>query len=549
MSQLVEQPPISLIPESAPFTAEQRAWLNGFFAGWMGLAGEVPASAAAAAPVADAPGSPAEEEAFPWHDPALPLAERLELAEEEPLPRRLMAALAQLDCGACGYVCKTYAEKIAAGEETCLTLCSPGGRETSKTLKALLKDGVPESRPSDGIPRLAIANNLREHTTTSAAPHGDGSGSASKWSRLNPYPATVLKVVNLNASGSDKQTTHIELDLGDSGLTYKVGDSLGVWPTNCDELVGQLLEQLGTEGREPVIAGNTDAVLYEALRSKLCLSEVTEDLLNCLAEAADEDEAHALRGLIEDDGPINGCDVLDLLRLFPTARPKPAAFAAALAPLRPRLYSISSSLKAHPRQVHLTVGRVAWDHNGRTRKGVCSTLFSDRLRGGGAVPIFVQKSHGFTVPADPETPMVMIGPGTGIAPFRAFLEERAATGAAGRNWLFFGDRHEATDFLYREELEAWRRSGLLTRLDLAFSRDSGAKVYVQDRMREHAAEFWRWLEEGASVFVCGDAKRMAADVDRALHEVVASQGRISPEAVKGYVAKLTAAGRYKRDVY
>ena len=186
--------------------------------------------------------------------------------------------------------------------------------------------------------------------------------------------------------------------------------------------------------------------------------------------------------------------------------------------LRPRLYAAPHcrSIVPHPGQVHLTVGRVEWEHNGRTRKGVCSTLFADRLAAGRTVPVFVQKSHGFTVPADPASPMIMVGPGTGIAPFRAFLEERAATGATGRNWLFFGDRHAASDFLYRDELEAWQASGLLTRLDLAFSRDSDAKVYVQDRMRESAAELWKWLQQGASVFVCGDAKRMAVDVDAAL---------------------------------
>jgi len=546
MSQILEQPPINLIPESAPFNAEQRAWLNGFFAGWMGLAGQGAQAAAVPAVLASA-APPQEEETFPWHDPALPIIERIELAKGKPLPRRLMAAMAQLDCGACGYVCKTYAEKIASGEEASLSLCSPGGRETSKALKALLKEGASETKPSDAIPRLAVGSG--------SIPDGQEkvvagpSAVVSKWSRLNPYPATVLRVLNLNAPGSDKQTTHVELDLGDGGLTYEVGDSLGVWPTNCDDLVVQLIERLGATGDEAVIAGNSDAVLRDALRSRLCLAEITEDLLNCLAESADDEEASALRGLIDDDGPINGCDVLDLLRLFPTARPKPAAFAAALSSLRPRLYSISSSIKAHPRQVHLTVGRVEWEHNGRTRKGVCSTLFADRLEAGGTAAVFVQKSHGFTVPADPNAPMIMIGPGTGVAPFRAFLEERAATGAKGKNWLFFGDRHAATDFLYQEELEGYQASGLLTRLDLAFSRDGDGKVYVQDRMRQSGTELWKWLEEGGSVFVCGDAKRMAADVDRALHEVAASQGGLSEDGAKEYVAKLAAVGRYRRDVY
>lgn len=534
MSQMMTPPPISLVPDSAPFNDEQRAWLNGFLAGWLGVAGESSGSA----PIAGAPGSEvAEAEAFPWHDPALPIVERLELANDKPLPRKLMAAMAQLDCGACGYVCQTYAEKIASGEETCLSLCSPGGKETSKALKRLLK----ESSPGEAVSKV--------RGPVVSGPPKSGSEGATTWSRRHPAPVKLLKAVNLNAPGAGKHTTHVELDLGDSGLTYEVGDSLGVWPTNCDELVDQLLSRIGAAGETNVSIDGDKLPIREALRSRRCLADVTEELLDCLAEAADIDERQTLRSLIDDDAPLNGCDVLDVLRRFPTARPTPAAFVASLSPLQPRLYSISSSPKAHPGQVHLTVGRVAWQHNHRDRKGVCSTLFADRLETGSTVPVFVQKSHGFTVPADSSAPMIMIGPGTGIAPFRAFLAERAATRATGRNWLFFGDRHEASDFLYRDELEAWRQSNLLTRLDLAFSRDGDAKVYVQDRMRDHAAELWQWLQDGASVFVCGDAKRMAVDVDRTLHAIVAEQGNSSPDAAKEYIAHLTSTGRYRRDVY
>jgi len=528
MSQLIDPPPLSLIPESAPFSAEQRAWLNGFLAGWLGLPNEPSASAAlpAAAPVAEA------EEDFPWHEPTLPLVERLDLAKDKPLPRRLMAAMAQLDCGACGYVCKTYAEKIAAGEETCLTLCSPGGKETSKTLKQLLKE-APSASSNDV--KLKTAETATETTAT--------------WSRQNAFLATVLKVVNLNGPDSDKQTSHVELDLGDSGLTYTVGDSLGVVPTNCHDLVDHLIGRLAADGDELVTVERTSMLLREALTSRCCLTELSEDLLACLADAADDEEAAALRSLIEDDGPLNGCDVLDVLRLFPTSKPDPAALVAALSRLRPRLYSISSSQAAHPNEVHLTVGRVSWEHNGRTRKGVASTMFADRITPGEKVAIFVQKSHGFTIPSDPSAPMIMVGPGTGIAPFRAFLEEREACGATGLNWLFFGDRRESSDFLYREQLEAWQTAGLLTRLDLAFSRDSDAKCYVQDRMRQNGEELWRWLERGGSFFVCGDAKRMAADVDKALHDIVAEHGKMTPDASHEYVERLSKSGRYRRDVY
>ncbi len=531
MSQLIDPPPLSLIPESAPFSAEQRAWLNGFFAGWLGLSNESSGTAASAVLPAAAPVAEPDED-LPWHEPTLSLAERLDLAKDKPLPRRLMAAMAQLDCGACGYVCKTYAEKIAAGEETCLTLCSPGGKETSKTLKQLLKASPPASSQAE-IPKSTAETNA----------------DASAWSRQNPYLATVLKVVNLNGPDSDKHTSHVELDLGASGLSYDVGDSLGVMPTNCDELVEVLIGRLAATGDEPVTVERQSMSLREALTVRCCLTELSEELLTCLADAADEEEAAALRSLIDDDGPLNGCDVLDALRLFPTSKPDPATFVAALSRLRPRLYSISSSQAAHPNEVHLTVGRVSWEHNGRTRRGVASTMFADRLAPGQKVAIFVQKSHGFTVPSDPMAPMIMIGPGTGIAPFRAFLEERETQGATGPNWLFFGDRRETSDFLYREQLETWKTAGLLTRLDLAFSRDGDAKCYVQDRMRQSGDELWRWLERGGSFFVCGDAKRMAADVDKALRDIVCEHGMMSPEAAHAFVDELSRAGRYRRDVY
>ena len=532
MSQIFAPPPVSLIPESAPFSAEQREWLNGFFAGWLGMTGD----SAAGATVGTSAAAAIEEEAFPWHDPALALEQRLELARDKPLPRKLMAAMAQLDCGACGYLCQTYAEKIASGEETSFSLCSPGGKETSKALKKIAKEAASQTGA----------------TSNGAADNGSAvkdAAAAAGWTRQNPYTARVLRASNLNGVGSAKVTTHVEIDLGDGGLDYTVGDSLGVWPTNCNELVHDLLGQLHASGEEPVTVERVSVPLAQALRERCCLTEITEELLLALAETADGEEADSLRNLVDDDGLIHGCDVLDLLRLFPTANIRPAGLAAALSPLRPRLYSISSSLKAHPGQVHLTVGRVAWEHNGRTRKGVTSTLFADRLADAHPVRVFVQKSHGFTVPADPAAGMIMIGPGTGIAPFRAFMEERAATGATGPNWLFFGDQHAATDFLYREQLEGYVAANLLTRLETAFSRDGNDKVYVQHRMTQQAAELWRWLEAGAYLYVCGDAKRMAADVDAALHGVVQSQGGLSEQDAKAYVKALVAAGRYARDVY
>jgi len=521
---------ISLIPDTAPFNPEQRAWLNGFLAGWLGLvpngtpvpAGALPSAAPLAVPQKE---EPAPE---PWHDPSLAIDERLGLAEGQPLPRRLMAAMAQLDCGSCGYVCRTYAEAIAGGTESRLSLCSPGGTETSKALKRLVKEQAPSAN-----------GHAKEAPAAKPATNG--------WSRENPFLARVLRTLNLNGEGSDKETRHVEIELGNDGPSYAVGDSLGIYPENCDALVEEILDALGARGDEELSPGTS---LRAALVEQCCLSEVTEEMLVRLAECAtDPDETDALRALIDDDGPIAGHDVLDVLRRFPSARPAPADFAAGLAALRPRLYSISSSPQRHAGQVHLTVRRVAFEHNGRGRKGVASTMLADRVNSGSPVRVFVQKSHGFTLPSDPATPIIMIGPGTGIAPFRAFLHERDVVGATGKSWLIFGDQRQATDFLYEEELNDFSNRGVLTRLDTAFSRDQDAKVYVQHRLLEQGAELYAWLEQGACVYVCGDAKRMAADVDRALREVVALHGGKSPEAAASYVADLGKSGRYRKDVY
>lgn len=527
---------ISLIPESAPFSPEQRAWLNGFLAGWIGLDRGLPSSAPETAAAALAlPAAEAESEAFPWHDPALPMADRQAMAEGRPLERRLMAAMAQFDCGACGYQCRTYAEAIATGEERSLTLCSPGGAETSKALKRLVKESA-----ANGSPAAPAAVPTNGHAP--ATPAG--------WSRKNPYPARVLRSVNLNGPGSEKRTHHVELDLGDGGPVYEPGDALGVYPTNCPELVAQILGALRLSGDDPVAGPAGEVALRQALTRDRCLSRPTEELIALLAgSATDDGEAATLRSLLDDDGPIAGLDVLDLLAAFPSARPAAVDFAAALDALAPRLYSISSSPRRHPGHVHLTVGRVVTDRNGRPRKGVASTMLADRLAPGDEVRVFVQKSHGFAPPADPTTPMIMIGPGTGIAPFRAFLQERAAACATGRNWLFFGDRRRVTDFLYETELTGALRDGLLSRLDLAFSRDGDRKLYVQHLMEEASADLLRWIEDGASVYVCGDARRMAADVDAALHRIIRREGNLDEAKASDYVRGLVSAGRYLRDVY
>jgi sulfite reductase (NADPH) flavoprotein alpha-component len=298
-----------------------------------------------------------------------------------------------------------------------------------------------------------------------------------------------------------------------------------------------------------VTPSGAEMELSVALIRDCCLAEIPEDFLITLANASNATERAAIQRLIADDSPLAGHDVLDVLRMFPSARLSPRDLVGSLSELRPRLYSISSSPKRHVGQVHLTVARVSYESNGRTRKGVASMMFADRAEPGSRVRVFVQPSHGFTVPADPDAATIMIGPGTGIAPFRAFLHDRNAAGAKGRNWLFFGDQRSSCDFLYEQELMDFTRRSVLTRLDTAFSRDQDQKIYVQHRINEQGRELFDWLENGAHVFVCGDAKRMAADVDRALREVIRIHGAMGNDAVTVYMSNLVSAGRYLRDVY
>jgi len=531
-----------VLPESAPFTPSQRAWLNGFFAAMFngdGASAAIPAgeSRLSAAPVAaPAPVAPAVEEDFPWHDPNLAIEERLKLAEGRTPERVLMAAMAQLDCGACGYLCKTYAEAVAGGEESDLTKCSPGGRETAKKLKELVSSGKSSPKPA----AKAVARPSAAGDTTA---HG----------RSNPFRAPLLRCEPLNRAGSAKDVRMVAFSLKGSGLSYEVGDALGVFPENHPELVEAVIDAMGARGDEWVPIPNGGSThLFEALTNHYAITRIGDDFASLLAAHATSDsEAATLRTLVEDDveGIPSHWDVLDVLEQFPSARPPLAEMVASLSTLQPRLYSISSSLKAHPEEVHLTVGVVRYEQGGRDRRGVASNFLGETLRPRLKAGVFVHASPGFRLPADGDVPIVMIGPGTGVAPFRAFLQDRAASGSKGRNWLFFGDQRSETDFLYRDEIEAYRAGGLLTRLDLAFSRDQAEKVYVQNRMRESAAELWAWLEDGAHLYVCGDARRMALDVDAALREIVAEHGRTSADGARDYVKAMSQAGRYQRDVY
>lgn len=387
---------------------------------------------------------------------------------------------------------------------------------------------------------------------------GASSVSASAYNKDHPFPAIIRDNRILNKPGSSKETRHFSVSIAGSGLTYKAGDSLGVYPTNRTSDVDELLRLLGASGEEPVMLPKATAAisLREALSSKLALADPTSKILHTLlGKATDTDEKARIAGLLSPESKdvltsyLEEREFFDILTEFPSAKLTPQELVDHLRKLMPRLYSIASSPKVHPHEIHLTVAVVRYRTNNRERIGVCSTFLADRVQVGTTpVPVFVSNSH-FGPPEDRSKDAIMIGPGTGIAPFRAFLQDRVADNAAGRNWVFFGDQKHATDFLYEEEWQQYLSKGQLHRLDLAWSRDQLLKVYVQDRMRENAAELWSWIKNGAHFYVCGDAKRMAKDVDLALHDIVSQHGGMDLAAAAEYIKAMKKEKRYQRDVY
>jgi sulfite reductase (NADPH) flavoprotein alpha-component len=361
----------------------------------------------------------------------------------------------------------------------------------------------------------------------------------------------LLTNVLLNKPSSAKEVRHFELDLSGSGLKYQAGDALGVNPINCPELVDQIICALKLTGDEVITVENAAAPVRDALTHHFEITRPSQELIAAVAKAAPDTElAHLLAANKPDalKAWLYGRGVIDLIRLSQAPLSLPE-FIGLLKKLAPRLYSISSSPKAHPEQVHITVSAVRYQTHGLIRKGVASTFLADRVGETDIVKLFVHTSNNFRPPPSGDAPMIMVGPGTGIAPFRAFLQDRDAAGATGKNWLFFGDQTRAADFLYESQLTHWQEQGLLTRLDLAFSRDQSEKLYVQHRMLENAAELWTWLDNGAHFYVCGDASRMARDVDLALHKIVETAAGKTPEQAQAFVAKLKAEKRYQRDVY
>ncbi len=376
------------------------------------------------------------------------------------------------------------------------------------------------------------------------------------FNRKNPLIAKLKSTRMLTTPESGKDTRHYEIDLLGSGLTFEPGDSLAVLPTNCPGVVDDLLKVLGFSGEEIVpLPDKTEGPIREALINHYAITAPDKKFMSAAVEKAGEAGAE-LAALLDKEKKAElsdflwGREIVDIVEMYSDVKWEPAEFVGLMKKLNVRLYSIASSLRACPDEVHLTVATVAWESYGRKRKGVCTTFLADRVDSETPIPCFITPGKGFRMPAPEEdTPIIMCGPGTGIAPFRAFLQEREATGAKGKAWLLFGDRTRANDYLYEEEFDAALKEGKLDRLDLAFSRDQDFKIYVQDRILENAAEFWKWLEEGAIFYVCGDASRMANDVDKALHEIVEKEGGKTAEEAEAYVAQMKKDKRYRRDVY
>ncbi|EOC0123263.1 NADPH-dependent assimilatory sulfite reductase flavoprotein subunit [Cronobacter sakazakii] len=398
----------------------------------------------------------------------------------------------------------------------------------------VLKARVPKEAPSQAAITASGAVNLVDSTP---------------YTKESPLTATLSVNQKITGRHSEKDVRHIEIDLGDAGLRYQPGDALGVWYQNDPALVQELLELLWLKGDEPVTVGEKTLPLSEALQWHF---ELTVNTAAIVENYATLTRSEALLPLVGDKAKLQDyaarTPIVDMVRFAP-AQLEADQLLGLLRPLTPRLYSIASSQAEVENEVHITVGVVRFDIEGRARAGGASSYLADRLEEDSEVRVFIEHNDNFRLPATPEIPVIMIGPGTGIAPFRAFMQQREADGATGKNWLFFGNPHFTEDFLYQVEWQRYVKEGLLTRIDLAWSRDQDHKIYVQDKIREQGAELWRWIQEGAHLYVCGDANRMAKDVEQALLEVIAAYGGMDAEAADEYLSELRVERRYQRDVY
>jgi sulfite reductase (NADPH) flavoprotein alpha-component len=581
------------IPESAPFTPAQRGWLNGFLAGLLSGAEAAPAPAKASLKIAVLHASQsgtgeglarkvAKELKAQGHAPTVSSLDGYvpaALAQEQHAiliastygegdpPDAAKSFFQQLSSEAAPQLAHLSYSVLALGDTHYEHFCKFGADLDhrlqslgAKPLNPRVDCDVDVDEPfarwkKDLFARLEAialgdtAATLAEVATAAAieAPK------APQYSRENPLYAPLIDQRLLTCPTSTKQTVHLAFSLAEGDITYEAGDALGVIAKNDPALVEAVLHATHLNGSESITLAKFPAMpIAEALTHHLQINKLTRKIVERFAQATAAPQLTALLATEQQAHLEDFCygrDVLDLLLEYPGAIADAQALASLLPKLAPRLYSISSSPLAHAGEVHTTVAVVRYRAHNRDRGGVCSTMLSARQKPGDTLPVYIQPNKRFRLPADPSAPILMIGPGTGIAPFRSFLHERRALGATGKNWLFFGDRSASTDFLYRDELEAMQRDGHLTQLSLAFSRDQAQKIYVQDRMAEQGSEFFRWLQDGASVYVCGDASRMAKDVDATLHTLIEQDGALTKDAAAEYVQQLKDDHRYHRDVY
>ena len=407
-------------------------------------------------------------------------------------------------------------------------------QEWRKRIVEVLKQRVPANTSGQAAPTLAGSVNQVD---------------SSPYTKELPLTATLAVNQKITGRDSDKDVRHLEIDLGDSGLRYQPGDALGIWFENDPQLVQEVVELLWLKGDENVEVNGKSLSLCEALQHHIELTQNTTPIIEKYAGLCRDEH---LTGLLADKTALQQyaqtVPFVDMVRRAPTELAA-QQLVDLLRPLTPRLYSIASSQAETESEVHITVGVVRYDIDGRPRTGGASGYLADRLEEDGEVKVFIEHNDNFRLPANPEAPVIMIGPGTGIAPFRAFIQQRDNDGASGKNWLFFGNPHFTDDFLYQVEWQRYVKDGLLTNIDLAWSRDQAEKVYVQDKLREKGAEVWQWLQEGAHVYVCGDANRMAKDVEQALLEIIAENGVMDLETADEYLSELRLDRRYQRDVY
>ena len=415
-------------------------------------------------------------------------------------------------------------------------------------------DADVEYQPAAAEWRARVVEVLKSRAPVAAPAQGATSGAvndihSSPYTKEAPLTATLAVNQKITGRDSEKDVRHIEIDLADSGLRYQPGDALGVWYQNDPALVKELVELLWLKGDEPVTVDGKTLPLAEALEWHF---ELTVNTANIVENYATLTRSETLLPLVGDKAQLQQyaatTPIVDMVRFSP-AQLDADALIGLLRPLTPRLYSIASSQAEVESEVHITVGAVRYDIEGRARAGGASSFLADRVEEDGEVRVFIEHNDNFRLPANPQTPVIMIGPGTGIAPFRAFMQQRAADGAEGKNWLFFGNPHFTEDFLYQVEWQRYVKEGVLSRIDLAWSRDQQQKVYVQDKLREQGAELWRWINDGAHIYVCGDANRMAKDVEQTLLEVIAEFGAMDAEAADEFLSELRVERRYQRDVY